>query len=157
MSQDWPITGVAHMAKIVRWALVVSAALFVNLGILSLLFIGSLGDCWYDLTVTVNSVSATPIKEVRGMTFFDAAKANEVVTNPRATFEACEEQRAFNGKSLVIDVGYTSWTYCFGLWHSDDPPRFLVLIVDYHDGKRARKLVDIPHHSIARAIAVEVP
>jgi hypothetical protein len=158
MSQDWLTTGVARLAGIARWALVIGVALIVNLGTLSLLFIGSLGDCWYDLTVTVNSVSATPIKEVRGMTFFDAVKANEVVNNPRATFEAaCEEQRAFNGKSLVIDVGYDSWTYCFGLWHSDNPPRFLVLIVDYHDGKRTRQLVGIPHHSVARAIAVEVP
>jgi hypothetical protein len=158
MSQDRLTTGVARMARIVRWALVVSAALFVNLGTLSVLFIGSLGDCWYDLTVTVNSASATPLKEVRGMTFFDAAKATEVLTNPKAAFEAsCEEQRAFNGKSLVIDVGYTSWTYCFGLRHSDDPPRFLMLIVDYDDGKRARKLVEIPHHSVARAIVVDVP
>ena len=113
------------------------------------------------LTVTIRSAAASNIRAVSAEAFGNSKDAEYVLENtvPPETKRYSASQARFTGQNLTIDVpiGYT--TRGALLWHFSRYYQFtkLVVLVEYVDGKRTGRLVDIPdlHHS--QEIPVEVP
>jgi hypothetical protein len=139
------------------WKFTTGVVLLATLVVLMVLAIGKLGVCYYDFKVTVTSASATPIKNVRGKAYYDLARAQEIAADPHVQFSMRDGETAFDGKSLRVVGLYSCRSYCLDLIETGAPPPFLVLLVDYADGKRENKFVEIPEGRSTRKIAVEVP
>jgi hypothetical protein len=134
------------------------ASCIAQAGIYLVLAIGDIGDGCYELQVTVKSASATPITKVGCFaSFTDEAPKKVVESLPPPDKIAPWEARPFDGQSLSIDVWHSTHTYCFGLLRFDYQERHLAIVVEYLDGKRAGKVVEIPHRSVSRLVEVEVP
>lgn len=159
MSEDWPAPDDRRRARIIRWTIVIGVVLLATLGGIVVFGVYKLGVCIYDYQVSVTSASATPIKNVRGKAYYDIVTAREVAANLKVQFSMPrdDEDMQFNGKSLGIVGLYTCNSYCLDLIHTGSSPRHLVLLVDYADGKRENKLVEIPPGPSTQRLLVEVP
>jgi hypothetical protein len=158
MSQDWSTNGVSQRERLLRWSMA-GVALLATLGGIIVFGIGKIGVCLYDYQVHVKSASVSTIKNVRGMAFEDPKAAHEVAANPKAEFSILPDEKGmnFNGKSLRVNGLYTCNSYCLDLIQTRSPPCYLVLLVDYADGKRENKLVEIPPGPGTQRLLVEVP
>jgi hypothetical protein len=159
LSQGRPTNAVSRSARLIHWSFAIGGVLLAALGAIVVCGIGTLGDCVYDYKVSVKSASATPIKDVRGKAYYDIERAQEIAADPKARFSTPpnNEEAAFDGNSLRVVGLYSCDTCCLDLIHTGAPPRFLVLIVEYPDGKRENKLVEVPPGSGTQRLAVEVP
>jgi len=118
-------------------------------------------DGMLPLTVTIRSAAASNIRAVSAEAFGNSKDAEYALDNaiPPETKRYSALQTPFTGQKLTVDIpiGYT--TRGALLWHLSRYYQFtkLVVLVEYVDGKRTGRLVDIPdlHHS--QEISVEVP
>jgi hypothetical protein len=157
MLQDGRTSGVSPRERLLRWSLA-GAVLLAILGGIIVYGYGTMGVCLYDYQVFVRSASATKIKNVRGKAFYDSERAHEVAASPKAEFKLRDDKELhFNGKSLRVVGIYACDSCCLGLIQTGSPPRYLVLLVDYADGKRENKVVDIPPGLSTQRLLVEVP
>ena len=119
---------------------------------------GTMGVCLYDFGLHVKSASTTPSANVRGKAYYYAEQAHEVAANPKAEFRVGDDKEThFDGKSLRVVGIYSCKTCCLDLIKTGSPPPHVVLLVDYADGKRENKLIEIPPGPATQRLLVEVP
>jgi hypothetical protein len=158
MSQEGSPDAVARRARLVHWSFVIGVVLLATLVAIVVLGFGTIGVRYYDYKVAVTSASATPIKYVRGKAYHDLSSAQEVAAHSKGRLSTPhDEETAFDGKSLRVVGLYDCSSYCLDLVQTGAPPRFLVLRVEYTDGKRENKVVEIPEGRSEHRIAAEVP
>ncbi len=154
MNVDERLPIIIHrIARVVRWTLLVG---IVVAPVLVFVGIGKMGVGAFDVRVSIHSASGSPIADARAFATMDEERARAIAANPRSRIrDESNPEQVFDGKSLGVTVWTYSNGYCCDLWTVTSWRRFLVLIVEYSDGKRAGKVVEIPYQ--AEQIAVDVP
>jgi hypothetical protein len=139
-----------RIARVYRWLAIITAGTLV----VFVLGLGQSGIGFYALTVHITSASGRPIKWARAHPVIDVAKARAIATNPHAIIE---EEQPFDGKSLTVTVPFSSGTCCFGFWVTEEQPRYLAILVEYADGRRAGQWAEIPRRREGEEVTTAVP
>ena len=122
------------------------------------------GGTWH-LAVTVRSASNTPIAAVSTEAFLndeEARKTLEFLAPPESPMNSATQQ-PFQGDPLLVPITFGFTTRSALLYQFDGPThqhaKLLVIVVNYQDGKRVGRLVDIPElrRGQKHELTVEVP
>lgn len=118
-------------------------------------------DGLWPLSVTVVSVSGTTINTVSGESFSsgDLARQTLKYLTPPHTPRHSAVADLVAREQLVVPIP-TSYKTHKSLWSSSsryNQMRLLVVIVQYHDGRREGRLVEIPDLRESRSLRVEFP
>jgi hypothetical protein len=149
-------TWIRRLARVVRWSLVIGP---ICLAVTTILAIGTLGVGIYDLKITVTSESAARIRDVHARAC-EFEQAQSLLLRPGSRPNLPNESEGgvpFDGQSLSIPVWFTCETWCLGLIRTQSHRRFLLVVVDYDDGRQVRKILGIPHRSVTEQVEVDVP
>ena len=137
---------------------------FVIAGIITLILVIEFGcksicDGSYDLTVEVVSTSSSPIAAVSCEGFGKVEQAQELLEYlpPPETKTYSASADPFTGAPLVVLIPLSFRMSPSGRTWGDTQFRGLLVIVQYRDGKRVGKALEIPHRRESRSITVEFP
>jgi hypothetical protein len=116
-------------------------------------------DGSYDLSVTVKSLSSSPIRAVgcQGFRNVDEARSCLEYLPPPETRLWLASAEPFTGQPLVVPLPFSFRASPLGRTWGDTQYRGLVVIVQYQDGERKGKAIEIPHRNESRSVTVEVP
>lgn len=125
-------------------------------------------DGSYDLSVTVKSQSRKPIRAVscEGFRNMDAARSRledlpplEMLDHlpPPETSRWSASAEPFTGQPLIVTIPVSVRESPLGRTWADFQFRGLLAIVQYQDGQRKGKAVEIPHRRESQSITVEFP
>jgi hypothetical protein len=140
-------------------ALWIGIALFVA-GLLAWEFVPIQVTVWdggFDLAVTVTS-SAGPLRAVSCEAFGRrdyADEALEFLMSPMSPWSA--RAKPFGGEPLTVNVSTSGRASPSGRELSRFQFRHLVVIGEFHDGRRVGKLVQIPDGEVSRKLSVTLP
>jgi hypothetical protein len=111
--------------------------------------------------VTIRSASGSPVREVSAEAMDNPDTVRYVLEYliPPEGSRYSASQAPFVGDPLVVSVPTSYTTHGALLWYCARfyQYRKLVVIVEYQDGKREGRVVDIPDLHKSRMVAVEVP
>src|SRR5262249_5682217 len=116
-------------------------------------------DGSYELSVTVKSLSGSPIKAVSCEAISTADEAQYSLEHllPPDTRLWSTSAEPFTGEPLSVVVPFSFRASPLGRTWGDSQFRSLLVIVRYQDGRQEGRLVEIPHRKDSRAVTVEVP
>lgn len=141
-----------------RRALYIAAVLLVAVGLAFEFGTKIICDGSYDLSVTVKSLSPSPIRAVscEAMRNVDEARSLlEYLPPPETRWSATAEP--FAGQPLIVTIPCSSRESPLGRRWGDSQLRGLLVIVQYQDGERKGMAVEIPHRRESRSVTVEFP
>lgn len=118
-----------------------------------------IGDGCYGLSVTVKSTSSASIQAVSCEAFGYKDEAQEALEllSPPASRRRSASAEPFNGQPLSVSVPFSYRESAMGRTWGETQFRHLLVIVQYQDGKRQGKLVEIPRRRDCQSLTVEVP
>lgn len=142
-----------------RRTLTIAAVLLVVAGFVWEFGCVAICDGSYDLSVTVKSLSGSPIRAVSCEGFRNVEDARfrlEYLPQPeiRTWFVSAEP---FTGQPLIVTLPVSFRESPLGRTWGDTQFRGLVVIVQYQDGERRGKAIEIPHRHESRSVTVEFP
>jgi hypothetical protein len=116
-------------------------------------------DGSYDLSVTVKSVSGAPIRAVscEGLRNVDQARSRLDYLPPPETRLWSASAEPFTGQPLIVTIPLSFRESPLGRTWGDTQLRGLLVIVQYQDGERRGKAIEIPHRHESRSVTVEFP
>jgi hypothetical protein len=116
-------------------------------------------DGSYDLSVTVKSSSSSPIRAVscQGFRNVDAARPLLEYLPPPETHLWFASEEPFTGQPLIVSLPVSFRESPLGRTWGDTQYRGLLVIVQYQDGERKGKAIEIPHFRESRSVMVEFP
>ncbi|HTU92459.1 MAG TPA: hypothetical protein VMF69_20425 [Gemmataceae bacterium] len=125
-------------------------------------------DGSYDLSVTVKSLSRSPIRAVscEGMRNVGEARSRladlpplEMLDHlpPPETSRWSASVEPFTGRPLIVAIPLSFRESPLGRTWGDFQLRGLLVIVQYQNGERKGKAVEIPHRHESRSVTVEFP
>jgi hypothetical protein len=122
-------------------------------------FIVAVGDGHYDLAVSVQSTSTTPIRAVSCEAFGREKFANDALVRlqPPEDLSRSDSAVPFTGQKLSVSVLFTDRISPMGRIVSDFQFSSLLVIVTYSNGRRTGKVVPNPHRDVKRTVMVIFP
>jgi|GEM_PF-4881102 len=118
-------------------------------------------DGLWPLSVTVTSASSAPIASVSGQAFSSEESARYSLEHlaPPDTRVHSAVADPYTGEPLAVPVPTSLRTHSALTWSSSryNQMRQLLVIVQYQDGRRAGRLVEIPDLRESRSVLVEFP
>jgi hypothetical protein len=116
-------------------------------------------DGFYDLSVTVKSLSSSPIRSVscEGFRTTKDAQLSLAYLLPPETHTYSASADPFTGEPLIVLLPLSFKESPLGRTWGDFQFRGLLVIVEYQDGRRVGNAVEIPHRRESRSVTVEVP
>lgn len=120
-------------------------------------FIVAVGDGHFDLAVSVQSTSKSPIRAVTCEAFGREEYANDALDRlqPPEDLSRSDVADPFTGQTLSVRVPFSDRVSPLGRLVSDVQFPSLLVIVTYGDGRRIGKAVTIPRRDVTRAVSVE--
>lgn len=142
-----------------RRTLGIAAILLVVAGLIYEFGLVAICDGSYDLTVTVNSISGSPIRAVscEGVRNKDEARSRLEDLLPPETRLWSASAEPFTGQPLIVSIPFSFRESGLGRTWGDTQLRGLLVIVQYQDGERMGKAIEIPHRRESRSVTVEFP
>jgi hypothetical protein len=141
-----------------RYLIAAFAVLFVVFAFIATSFHYLLCDGTYDLAISVTSTDPSPIKWVCCQAFRGDLDADEYLANLQPFKYSIWSDRAdpFDGREMRVDLPYSFKSSGAFKW-DDSQPHKLVVPLEYQDGRRVGKKIEIPHRSGTTKLSVQVP
>lgn len=150
-----------------RLTLGVAAILLLAAGLVYEFGCVAICDGFYDLSVTVKSLTQKPIRAVccEGLRDVDEARSRleylplDFLDHlpPPETSRWSASAEPFTGQPLIVTIPLSFRESPLGRTWGDSQLRGLLVIVQYQDGERKGKALAIPHRGESRSITVEFP
>jgi hypothetical protein len=141
--------------------IVFALTLIVVTAVLFFPFYKVVDDGLWPVSVTIRSTSGLAIQSVSGEAFGDAGSAEYALQNLSApeTFIDSATQDPYLGEKLAVPVPTSERTNRSLVWNYRSFYQFktLVVIVQYANGRREGRMVEIPDLRQKRDIVVEFP
>lgn len=141
-----------------RYIVAALAVLFVVFAFIATSCHYLLCDGTYYLAVSVTSTDPSAIKWVCCQAFGGDLDADEYLANLQPFKYSIWSDRAdpFHGREMRVDLP-DSFKSLGGYTWDDSQPRKLVVLLEYKDGRRVGKKIEIPHRSVTTKLSVQLP
>jgi hypothetical protein len=115
-------------------------------------------DGRYDLAISVASTDPSPIKWVCCQAFRGDLDADEYLANLEPFKYSIWSDRAdpFDGQEMRVALPFSFKSSGALTWDHSQPHK-LVVLLEYIDGRRVGKKVEIPHRSVTTKLSVQLP
>lgn len=139
-----------------RWIILGGFVLLAGAATLAWRFVVALGVGSFELTVRLSGDA--PIRAVSYCSVHQEDMARRVAGNrPEANDADFRPARSLEGRAFAVSVRFTSQTDVFGFERAYYSPRYVVLLVEYEAGTKARKLVVVPPGRGDRSVEAHRP
>ena len=150
---------VPHMRFTIRWFMAIVAGVGVTFWLVRPLSSIAICDGICTYSIHVQSSLRTPIRRVTCEAFStarEAAHSLEGLLAPETRLWSAQAD-PFVGQPLSVSLPFTFRTSRGGQVIDDVQYRFLLVIVQFHDGSRMGKVVELPHRDKANTVRVVIP
>lgn len=115
-------------------------------------------DGSYELSVTIQSTSKSPIARVNTQVFRQTEDARYCLAHPENRDQPAPVSTVpFVGAPVLVRVPHSFRRSPLGRVWGRSQCKGLLVMATYSDGRRVRQVVDIPDEQMSRIVAIDVP